>query len=376
MASISFFLVLLASLLAVSIPGISVVDGDAVKGAVLELDKSNFNKTVSNHDFIVVKFYAPGCGHCKLLAQEYEKAASILSTDDPPAVLAEVDATENRKLASKYKVVSYPTLKILRNGGKIVHSYKGPRDADGIVAYLRKQRGPASIEIKSVEDISTVIGENNVAIVGIFSEFAGEEYMNFTILAETLRSEFDFGHTLDAKLLPRGESSVQKPIVRIFKPFDELFVDFQDFHLDALEKFVEEASRRIVTILDASSGSDFLRFAQSEEIKVMLFFNSDRKTTTAYKERFYEIAKQHRGKGFIFLAGDIDATNGRLESYGIVKKNAPIVVIEDAERQKYIRPNLEDPEDIVEWIEEFKEGNLEPYEKSDSMEHPSAKDEL
>ncbi|KAL9272630.1 disulfide-isomerase-like protein [Drosera capensis] len=376
MASISFLLVLLAFLLAVSIPGISVADGDEVEEAVLELDKSNFNKTVSNHDFIVVEFYSPGCGQCKLFASEYEKAASILTTDDPPAVLAKVDATENRKLASKYKVMSYPTLKILRNGGKIVHSYKGPRDADGIVAYLRRQRGPASIEIKSVENVSAVIGENNIAIVGIFSDFAGEEYMTFTILAETLRSEFDFGHTLDAKLLPRGESSVQKPIVRIFKPFDELFVDFQDFHLDALEKFVEEASRPIVSSLDPSSSNDFLRFAQSEEIKVMLFFNSDHKITTAYKERFYEIAKQQRGKGFIFLMGDIDATNGRLESFGIVKKNAPIVVIEDTERKKYIRSNLEEPEDIVEWIEEFKEGYLEPYEKSDSKEHPPAKDEL
>lgn len=61
----------------------------------------------------------------------------------------------------------------------------------------------------------------------MFPKFSGEEYENYTALAEKLRSEYDFGHTLDAKLLPRGESSAAGPVVRLFKPFDELFVDFK-----------------------------------------------------------------------------------------------------------------------------------------------------
>lgn len=42
-----------------------------------------------------------------------------------------------------------------------------------------------------------------------------------------MRSEYEFGHTLDAKHLPRGESSLSGPTVRLFKPFDELVIDFQ-----------------------------------------------------------------------------------------------------------------------------------------------------
>lgn len=59
----------------------------------------------------------------------------------------------------------------------------------------------------------------------MFPKFSGEEFDNFIALAEKLRAEYEFGHTLDAKLLPRGESSVTGPVVRLFKPFDELFVD-------------------------------------------------------------------------------------------------------------------------------------------------------
>lgn len=63
--------------------------------------------------------------------------------------------------------------------------------------------------------------------VGIFPKLSGEEFDNYIALAEKLRSDYDFGHTLDAKLLPRGETSVSGPIVRLFKPFDEQFVDFK-----------------------------------------------------------------------------------------------------------------------------------------------------
>lgn len=63
--------------------------------------------------------------------------------------------------------------------------------------------------------------------VGVFQKFSGEEFENFLALAHKLRSDYEFGHTLDAKHLPRGDSSVTGPVVRLFKPFDELFVDFK-----------------------------------------------------------------------------------------------------------------------------------------------------
>ena len=61
--------------------------------------------------------------------------------------------------------------------------------------------------------------------VGIFPKFSGEEFENFMILAEKLRSDYDFGHSTSAKLIPPGESSITKPTLRLLKPFDELFVD-------------------------------------------------------------------------------------------------------------------------------------------------------
>lgn len=90
-----------------------------------------------------------------------------MSSHDPPVILAKVDANEekNKVLVSEYEIKGFPTIKIFRNGGKIVHDYKGPREADGIVAFLKKQSGPASAEIKSVEDADGLIGANKIVVV-------------------------------------------------------------------------------------------------------------------------------------------------------------------------------------------------------------------
>lgn len=100
---------------------------------------------------------------------QYEKAASVLSTHDPAIVLAKVDANaeENKPLAEKYQVQGFPTIKILRNGGEKIQDYNGPREADGIVAYLKKQVGPASPEIKTKEDAESLIDDKKIFIVSI-----------------------------------------------------------------------------------------------------------------------------------------------------------------------------------------------------------------
>lgn len=102
---------------------------------------------------------------------QYEKAASVLSTSDPPVVLAKVDANEdhNKAISNEFEIRGFPTIKILRYGGSLVQEYKGPRDADGIVTYLKKQSGPASFEIKSPEEASSVIEDNKILVVSPLS---------------------------------------------------------------------------------------------------------------------------------------------------------------------------------------------------------------
>lgn len=97
----------------------------------------------------------------------------MLASHDPAIVLAKVDANaeENKQLAEKYEVQGFPTIKILRNGGEKIQDYNGPREADGIVTYLKKQVGPASNEIKTSEDVASFIDDKNIFIVSTLYPF-------------------------------------------------------------------------------------------------------------------------------------------------------------------------------------------------------------
>lgn len=80
------------------------------KSNVFELDASNFNEVVlsSNHTSIV-EFYAPWCGHCKNLKKEYKKVGDSLK-DIVQVAAVNCDEAVNRKICSKYRINSYPTI--------------------------------------------------------------------------------------------------------------------------------------------------------------------------------------------------------------------------------------------------------------------------
>ncbi|WCJ44369.1 Protein disulfide-isomerase [Euphorbia peplus] len=355
---------------------VAIAVGETEKEFVLTLDQSNFTETITKHDFIVVEFYAPWCGHCKKLAPEYEKAASVLNSHGSPVVLAKVDANEevNKDIASQYDIKGFPTIKILRNGGKSIQEYKGPREADGIVEYLKKQSGPASVEIKSNEDASTFVGDKKIVIVGVFPKLSGSEYENFIAVAEKLRSDYEFGHTSDAKHLPRGESSVSGPLVRLFKPFDELVVDFKDFSVDALEKFIEESSIPIVTVFnnDPNNHPFVIKFFNSPDAKAMLFINFSSDAIDAFKTNYQQVAQQYKGQGIVFLLGDIEASQGAFQYFGLKEDQVPLIIVQTEDGQKYLKPNL-DADQIAPWVKDYKEGKVSPFKKSEPI--PEVNDE-
>lgn len=375
MASSRVYTLLFFCVFAISV-SISSATTEPEKEFVLTLDHSNFTDVVSKHKFIVVEFYAPWCGHCKNLAPEYEKAASVLATHEPPVALAKVDANaeENKGLAQQFEIQGFPTIKIFKNGGEIVQDYKGPREADGIVEFLKKQVGPASFEIKTPEDAGSLIDDKKVFVVGIFPQLSGEEFENFTALADKLRSDYDFGHTTNAELLPRGESSVTTPTVRLLKPFDELFVDFQIFEVDALEKLIEDASIPLVTLFDQSPTNQpfLIKYFESPNAKAMLFLDFDHERIDAFKSKYSDAAGVYKGQGLNFLLGDVKASQAALQYFGLKEDQSPVLIVQNSDGLKFINSNVESDQ-LAPWLKDYVDGKVKPFIKSEPI--PETNDE-
>lgn len=77
--------------------------------AVFQLVGLNFKKQVleSGKD-VLVKFYAPWCGHCKKMAPKYKRLAKRLK-NAPNVVIAEIDGTQND--VEGQDIEGFPTVK-------------------------------------------------------------------------------------------------------------------------------------------------------------------------------------------------------------------------------------------------------------------------
>merc|ERR1712038_1579821 len=173
---------------------LAVLAASVATSNVLDLDDSSFDGTLEEHDTALVMFYAPWCGHCEKLKPKFDKAAKDLLSNDPPVALAKVDCTEAGKdTCNRFEVRGYPTLKIFR-GGELSQEYNGPRDAGGIVKYMKAQVGPASKEVKSDEELTKVLDKaKEVVVVACLEDSSDMDA--FQKVASKLRESNAFAHS-------------------------------------------------------------------------------------------------------------------------------------------------------------------------------------
>lgn len=118
---------------------ISVCDlpKNLVAGKILDLNRNNFQEVAANTPFLLVEFYAPWCPYCKDFAPEYQKADSMLQSQNSPVKLAKVDASAETDLAEENGVRGYPTIKFYNNGYST--EYDGSRSASDLVEWLNSR---------------------------------------------------------------------------------------------------------------------------------------------------------------------------------------------------------------------------------------------
>jgi thioredoxin 1 len=104
-----------------------------VAGDINEVTDGNFQAEVLENDkAVLVDFWAPWCGPCRVIAPSLEEIAAERS-DDLRIVKLNVD--DNQATAARYDVMSIPTL-ILFKGGEPAHKIVGALPKSRLVQEL------------------------------------------------------------------------------------------------------------------------------------------------------------------------------------------------------------------------------------------------
>ena len=85
----------------------------------VEIEDANFNEVVLQAKIpVLVDFWAPWCGPCRMVAPVVDELAEEY---EGRVTFAKVDVDQNPKTASKYGVMSIPTLLVFNNGSPITN---------------------------------------------------------------------------------------------------------------------------------------------------------------------------------------------------------------------------------------------------------------
>jgi len=101
---------------------------------VLHLTSGAFDKVASQGAPVLIDFWAPWCGPCRMQGPILDEVAKATG---PKAVVAKVNVDEEPRLAAQFGVQSIPTLVILKNG-QIQQRMVGVQQAHTLLSALQQ----------------------------------------------------------------------------------------------------------------------------------------------------------------------------------------------------------------------------------------------
>ena len=101
---------------------------------VQHFTSETFEQAIAGKQAVLVDFWAPWCGPCRMIAPVIEEVACEF---DGRAVVGKVDVDEEPGLAQRFGVMSIPTLIVLKDG-KVVEQAVGARGKADVAAMLSR----------------------------------------------------------------------------------------------------------------------------------------------------------------------------------------------------------------------------------------------
>merc|ERR1712099_68437 len=324
---------------------VSVLYAVLATGEVVQLTTDTFDGFMKEHNNVLVKFYAPWCGHCKSLAPEYEKA----SEEVPEGVmLAEVDVTadEAKELGTRFEIKGFPTMKFFRDGEP--EDYDGGRTQDTIVQWIKR----------ATSDPVTVMAS---------LEAARKEFSDETLIVGTFKKDSEVGKTFEkvakANRMLGKFISIEGDLdtVQICRANDEDIPSASITTMDDMKKFISTERLPYFGPVDGSNFSDYMETGLD-----FLWFAGSKEEMESVKAEMSKIGKDTRGKFNVVWLDSVEYSRQAEGMLGVSEFPALVRTLDGPGR--YVFPAGEVTQtSVASWLSDIEDKKIEPTLKSEDI---------
>ncbi|XP_047322126.1 protein disulfide-isomerase 5-2-like [Impatiens glandulifera] len=330
-----------------------------VDGTVLELTDSNFDEAISSFDYIFVDFYAPWCGHCKRLSPELDKAAPVLAKLKKPILIAKVNADKYSRLATKYDIDGFPSLKIFMKG--VPTNYYGSREADLLVRFLKKFVAPDVAILSSDTNIREFVEDAGFNIPIFIGYGLNESVITNMAVKYKKKAWFSVAKGFSEEVMVLHDFDKVPSLISLHPTYDERSVFYGPFEEPFLEDFVRQNMFPVVVPINGET----LKQLKDDERKIVLTIMDDTKEEKSKRLTETLKAAASANRDFIFGYVGVKQYHEFAQSFEVTKNTKlPKMVVWDGNEVYFSVVGSEsiDEDDersqVSRFLEGYSEGNV------------------
>ena len=276
--------------------------------------------------------------------------------------LAQVDATVHKKLAERFSIQGYPTIKLFSKGASI--EYNGGRTEKDIVNWMRKKTtGEAVKTLKSLKELEDFKKANDVCLV-----YFGDNSEDLKEIESVAREyeDYVFGKVSDKRVMT--ENKAKERSIVLFKSFDELRNDMTE----------EIKKKNIISFANAHSNPLVMKFDDKaaqlvfgKNVPGLILYRDEKGSNTKdLDDILRKVAEKVKGKVQVCVTDIKDGLQSRLAEYiGVKKEDLPTLRMADTrvDLKKYNYEGTITVDGVMEFIKKWESNSLKPFLKTQDI---------